>query len=104
MTQRRALLRTAQAGSALLVLILVGCGAPAAIEREPPDEARLATRVKIALVEDPAIDAAAIFVDVNGDRVRLRGFVDALDEREQALRVARGVPGVGRVGSDIRIR
>jgi hypothetical protein len=87
-----------------LALSLAGCAAPTAIEREPPAEARLATRVKIALVEAADIDAAAIFVEANGDRVRLGGFTDSAAERARAAEIARNVPGVAGVESQIRIR
>ena len=87
-----------------LALSLAGCAAPTAIEREPPAEARLATRVKIALVEAQDIDAAAIFVEADGDRVRLGGFTDSAGERAQAVEIAGNVPGVAGVESRIRIR
>jgi hyperosmotically inducible periplasmic protein len=88
----------------LLALALAGCAMPQEIERTPPAEAELATEVKIALVEAPALAAAAIFVDAEGDLVRLGGFADSAEEREQAERIAREVPGVARVENDIQVR
>ena len=88
----------------LLALALAGCAAPTAVEQEPPAEAKLATRVKIALVDDPALHAAAIFVDARGRRIRLGGFADSQAQRAHAADVARGVPGVGGVENRIRIR
>jgi hyperosmotically inducible periplasmic protein len=87
-----------------LALALAGCAMPQEIERTPPAEAELATEVKIALVEAPALAAAAIFVDAEGDLVRLGGFTGSAEEREQAERIAREVPGVARVENDIQVR
>jgi osmotically-inducible protein OsmY len=87
-----------------LALSLGGCAAPTAIEREPAAEARLATQVKIALVEAADIDAAAIFVEADGDRVRLGGFTDSAAERARAAEIARNVPGVAGVESQSRLR
>jgi hypothetical protein len=76
-----------------------------AIEREPPAQAKLGTRVKIALVEDPQIDAAAVFVETPGNgRVRLGGFVDNAAERRRAEAIARDVAGVASIDNAIEIR
>jgi hyperosmotically inducible periplasmic protein len=88
----------------LLALILAGCALPPKIEPEPADDARLATEVKIALVEEPALDAAAIFVDAQGARVELSGFVDSPAERDRAVAVAQEVPGVQQVTNSIQVR
>lgn len=93
------------AAAAVLLATLIGCAAaPPEIEPEPPAEAKLATRVKAALVEAPGMDAAAIFVDASGGTVSLSGFVDNPDQRREAVRVARGVPGVTGVRSNIQVR
>ncbi len=86
------------------MLILGGCAAPPEIEREPPAEAKLATQVKIALVKAPSLDAAAIFVDAQGDVVQLSGFTDTSAERTRAVSVAQSVPGVARVENSIQVR
>ena len=87
-----------------LASVLAGCAAPAAVEREPASAARLSTRVKAALVDEPNLAAAAIFVDAKDGRVRLSGFADSNAKRERAARVARGVPGVTAVENHIRVR
>ena len=87
-----------------LTAVLTGCGTPPEIEREPPAEAKLATQVKIALVDEPTLDAAAIFVDATGDVIELSGFTDNPEQRERAVQVAQGVPGVARVENAIEIR
>jgi hyperosmotically inducible periplasmic protein len=88
----------------LLALVLASCTLPPMIEQEPADDARLATEVKIALVEEPTLDAAAIFVDAQGHRVELSGFVDTPAERDRAVAVAQEVPGVQQVTNSIQIR
>ena len=107
---------TPAALAAVLVLAAAGCatapgGGPTGpsgepiIEQEPPAEAKLETRVKVALVDDPEIDAAAVFVETPGqDRIRLGGFVDNASQRQRAERIARSVSGVAAVENVIEIR
>lgn len=86
-------------------LLLAGCAAPPEIEREPPPQAKLATRVKVALAETPGVDAAAVFVDAGSDgRVQLGGFADSAEARAQAEQSAAGVRGVSRVDNQIELR
>ena len=87
-----------------LVLALSGCATPTAVQQEPPAQSRLESRVKVALVEDPELEAAAIFVEARGRRIRLSGFVDTAAQRERAATLAAGVAGVRGVESRIRIR
>ena len=88
----------------LPLLALAGCAAPTAVKQEPTAEARLETRVKVALVDDPALHAAAIFVEADGKRIRLGGFADSEAQRTHAGEVARGITGVTGVENRIRIR
>jgi hyperosmotically inducible protein len=85
-------------------LLAAGCAGPRQVEREPALDARLATQVKIALVEEGSVDAAAIFVDAKGGVIRLGGFADSAESRERAMAVARQVPGVKSVQSEIALR
>jgi len=86
-------------------LALAGCAGQTSIEREPPRQAQLTTRVKVALAEAQGIDAAAVFVEAGGDgQVRLGGFADSAEARQQAARVATGVKGVSRVDNRIELR
>jgi hyperosmotically inducible periplasmic protein len=87
-----------------LALLLAGCGLPERVEREPAPDARLATRVKIALIEAGTLDAAAIFVDAQNGLVRLGGFTDSPESRERAAEVAEAVPGVVGVQNAISLR
>jgi len=84
---------------------LGGCGTPPEIEREPAPQAALATRVKVALAESPAVDAAAVFVDAGEDgQVRLGGFADSAEVRDQAGQIAGSVSGVQGVDNRIELR
>lgn len=88
----------------LLSLVLGACAGPQQVELEPAHEARLATAVKVALVDDETLDAAAIFVDTDGDLVQLSGFTDTAVQRQRAAAVAGRVPGVARVENRIKVR
>jgi osmotically-inducible protein OsmY len=72
--------------------------------QEPAASATLETRVKLALVDEPAVDAAAVFVEATGGQVRLSGFADSDAQRRRAVDTARGVAGVTSVESRIRMR
>jgi hypothetical protein len=88
-----------------LGLGLAGCGTPPAIEREPAPQAKLATRVKAALAESPAVDAAAVFVEAGSDgRIRLAGFADSAEARDRAGQIADSVSGVQGVDNRIELR
>ena len=66
------------------------------------DEA-LAARVTEALQRDGRVSPAAVHVQsVRGD-VHIFGYVDSIDDQNAAIAVARSVPGVRRVFSDIVI-
>lgn len=88
----------------LFALLLAGCALPREVAREPFADARLATRVKIALIEAGTLDAAAIFVDADNGRVHLGGFTDSAESRERAAEVAGTVPGVVAVENAIALR
>lgn len=95
-----------RAAGALVAGALAACAGTVdhRLERERGADATLAGRVKVALVEDDRVDAAAVFVDARGGTVRLSGFADNSEERGRAVAVARGVRGVGRVESNIALR
>ena len=61
------------------------------LELEPASAelARVTTDVKAALLAAPDIAAAAIGVRLDGETVRLEGFVDSESERTRALAIAR---------------
>jgi hyperosmotically inducible protein len=67
------------------------------------DDSVLTSKVKMALVEDPVTKARQINVETYRGIVQLGGFVDNADQKAQATRVAREVPGVKEVRNDLQI-
>jgi osmotically-inducible protein OsmY len=75
-------------------LALAGCATAhqrSAAERAA--DAEVGARVERALLEDPALYARHIDIDVRHGVVRLSGFVWSSDELFEAQRVAASVPG-----------
>jgi osmotically-inducible protein OsmY len=64
-----------------------------------PDELR--QRIKDALIRSAETDADHITVDVEGDKVILKGTVRSWAERQEAERVAWSAPGVTSVDNRI---
>jgi|GEM_PF-542159 osmotically-inducible protein OsmY len=68
------------------------------------DEA-LAERVRNALIQDKRVGGQAIAVRVVQGEVFLKGIVDTEEQRELAVMVARGIPGVRYLNIDeLRVR
>ncbi len=63
----------------------------------------LRQRIESALVRSAETDAENITVEVNGDKVILRGKVRAWAEKQEAERVAWSAPGVSSVDNRIQI-
>jgi hypothetical protein len=86
----------------LLVLLLGGCAAkttdPAVI-----DDARLAARVKTAIVNDPAVGAYAIEVRVASGVASLSGRVPTQADIARVVEIARGVEGITNVRANLQI-
>jgi osmotically-inducible protein OsmY len=97
----------------LLVVVLfapfasVACGAGAASPRRnaaaPPDDLTITTRVKTALINEPAI-SATIDVETFQGVVTLSGRVKSKEEETKALAVARTIRGVADVKSKLQIQ
>jgi hyperosmotically inducible periplasmic protein len=68
------------------------------------DDTAITTRVKTALVNEPAVSAANINVETYKGTVQLSGFANSDREREIAASVARTVAGVNEVRNDVRIK
>jgi len=64
----------------------------------------IATQVKSALTEDNTLGVSDITVTVSNGDVRLTGFVDNEVQLEHALDVARSVPGVRSVKSELNLK
>jgi hyperosmotically inducible protein len=68
------------------------------------DDATISTRVKTALLNDPQI--AALHIDVSSTQgvVTLSGSARSRAEEQKAVQVARGVPGVKDVKSQLQVK
>lgn len=73
-------------------------------QAEVVDDATLTTRVKTALLGDPATQALAINVDSRDGVVQLSGFVDSQAQTAKAAEVAQAVPGVRSVDNKLDMR
>jgi hyperosmotically inducible periplasmic protein len=94
---------------------LAGCGStstgtasPATQLPQPApganDDASLAARVKIALASDPGLRPLPVSVATYRGVVQLSGYVDTDAQLQQAIAVARSVPGVQSVNNDLYVR
>ncbi|HJW27286.1 MAG TPA: BON domain-containing protein [Rhodocyclaceae bacterium] len=68
------------------------------------DDATITTRVKTALVQDPAVKAMDVNVETYRGVVQLSGFVDNESDARRAVDLARHVPGVSSVKNDLRVK
>ena len=68
------------------------------------DDTVITTKVKAALVEDPATKATEINVETFKGVVQLSGFVTSQAAANRAVELARGVAGVKSVKNDMRIK
>lgn len=71
--------------------------------RRRPEPSALRTRIAEALVRSAETDAERIQIELDGDRVVLRGKVRSWAERREAERVVWSAPGVASVENDIMI-
>jgi hyperosmotically inducible protein len=71
---------------------------------EVVDDSVVTTKVKAALVAEPATKARDITVVTRDGIVQLSGFVDSATEKSTAAEVAQGVNGVKEVRNDLQIK
>ena len=84
----------------LLALLLTGCGAATSGTK---DDQTIATRVKIALLNDPRVAAQRLDARAFQGVVTLSGTVRSQADVEAAIAAARRVPGARGVKSDLKI-
>jgi len=91
---------------ALLYAFVLGCAASPKHEStgDYVDDAVITTKVKAAIVGDPALKVTEINVETSKGRVQLSGFVSSKDQIERAAEVTRKVKGVKSVVNDIRLK
>ena len=85
---------------ALAVPLTVACGKTIG---ETIDDTTITTRVKTAMLNDPAVGGLRIDVDTVKGVVTLSGRVQSPSERDQAIAIARRVNGVAEVKDALQI-
>lgn len=84
----------------ILALTMAGCAGTG----EYFDDTVITTKVKSALINDPALRDASVNVETFKGAVQLSGFVKTAAERDQAVKTTRAVAGVKQVRNDILLR
>jgi osmotically-inducible protein OsmY len=72
--------------------------------RVAASDTAITTKVKAGLVKEPNLDSLGIHVETEKGVVMLSGFVNSKEEAEKAVKVAKGVDGVTRVKSAIKVK
>ena len=80
--------------------LVAGCGKTIG---ETIDDTTITTRVKTAMLNDPAVGGLSIDVDTYKGVVTLSGRVRSEAERERAVAVARQTSGVSDVRSELAV-
>lgn len=96
----------AAAFMAFTLLAVVGCSSTATQEGtgEYIDDTVITTKVKTALLNDPALSAADINVETYKGVVQLSGFVNSSAAANRAVEVTRKISGVKSVKNDMRLK
>ncbi|OYY95754.1 MAG: transporter [Hydrogenophilales bacterium 28-61-23] len=68
------------------------------------DDSWITTKLKAALLDDPATKATEINVKTFKGEVQLSGFVSSQDAANRAIELARGIKGVKAVTNDMRLK
>jgi hyperosmotically inducible periplasmic protein len=92
--------------AAMLAGLVAGCAGNGTKEStgEYIDDSAITTKVKTALVKDPAVSALDINVETFKGTVQLSGFAKSERERSRAIELAESVTGVKAVKNDILVR
>jgi osmotically-inducible protein OsmY len=72
--------------------------------RVAASDTAITTKVKAGLVKEPNLDSLGIHVETEKGVVMLSGFVNSKEEADKAVKVAKGVDGVTRVKSAIKVK
>ena len=93
----------------ILALSLVSIGGCASTQKqegsgEYVDDSVITSKVKAAILEEPALNSAEINVETFKGIVQLSGFVNSRADINKAVAVARGVGGVKSVKNDMRLK
>lgn len=91
-------------GASVLALVLaIGVSACGRTVGETIDDTTITTRVKTAMLNDPAVGGLRIDVDTFKGVVTLSGRVKTPGERDQALALARQIDGVVEVKDALQV-
>jgi osmotically-inducible protein OsmY len=85
---------------AMVLTVTVACGKTVG---EAIDDTTITTRVKTAMLNDPAVGGLRVDVDTFKGVVTLSGRVKSPAERDQAIGIARGVDGVVEVKDAMQV-
>jgi hyperosmotically inducible protein len=91
---------------AVTLMSVAGCASTSKQEGtgEYIDDSVITSKVKAAILNDPALKVAEINVETFKGVVQLSGFVSSQAAANKAVEVARGVGGVKSVRNDMRIK
>ena len=84
----------------LLAVLLTGCGSAIYGTK---DDATIATRVKIALLNDPKVGPLRLDARTTQGVVTISGTVNSQADVDAAIAIARKVPGARDVKSELKI-
>ena len=92
--------------SAIAAAALIGCAATPNHESTDQSfyDATVTSKVKADFIEDPLTKGRDISVTTADGVVRLSGFVDSKEQRNEAVRVAQAVPGVRSVDNELQLK
>jgi hyperosmotically inducible protein len=93
--------------SFFLVAVLVsalGCASHPQSPGAYVDDSWITTKVKSAILADPALKVAQINVETYKGEVQLSGFVDSAESQQKAVALARSVKGVSSVKDSMQLR
>jgi osmotically-inducible protein OsmY len=91
---------------AVMLFALAGCASTATHEGTGAyvDDSVITTKVKAAILNEPALKSREINVETYKGVVQLSGFVSSEPEAQRAVDVTRSVKGVMSVKNDMRLK